>query len=193
MARLVLLVVTAASCAAGCFKPPERPIVDGPTLTMEIATVSEANVAGVELIAAAPLNDAAEATLADFLGTNANLIDSERLVGLQGARVLLRPGAGVGDLADAFTGLMMFVAPDADPAARVFLASGIVLPGTDSVEMELMGSRSAYERVQAVFTTPDFLVGVSGPTSLGSGSGEFGLTLEMDLAVFEIVTREGGH
>ena len=163
-------------------------------MSIEIATVSEADVTGSELVAAAPLDDAAQTAHGDFLAANADTIDSERLVALQGARVRLRPGTGVDDLADAFGGLMIFVAPDGDPTARVFLASAVAPASAGPVELELIASRLAYEDAQKVLTAPRFLVGVSGPTPLGADRAvEFGLRVELDLAIFKIVTGGGGH
>jgi hypothetical protein len=194
MARIALAAVALVLCTAGCFSPPDGPLVEGPTLSVEIGSVSEADVAGNELVASAPLDAVAQAAHAEFISANAGTIDSERLVALQGARVRLRPGTGVDELSDAFDGLMLFVAPAGDPSARVFLASAVAPASGGPVDLELIASRLTYERAQTVLTAPSFVVGVSGPTPLGTGPAvEFGLILELDLAIFEIITQAGGH
>jgi hypothetical protein len=193
--RTLLVAAALIVCAAGCLaSPPEGPLVTGPTLTIEIASVSQANVAGNELVAAAPLGDAAQTARADFLAANAATIGPQRLVALRGARVRLRPGTGVDDLGDAFGGLMIFVAPESNPTARVFLANAVAPASAGPVELELIAKRADYEGLQTVLTGPRFVVGVSGPTSLGADRAvEFGLRVELDLAIMELMSRKGGH
>jgi hypothetical protein len=181
-------------CTVGCFPPPERPLVEGPTLSIEIGTVSEADVSGAELVAAASLDDVAQTAHGDFLAANPDTIDSERLLALQGARVRLRPGTGVDGLADAFGGLTIFVAPESDAMARVFLASAVAPASAGPVELVLIASRLDYEGAQSVLTAPRFIVGVSGPTPLRTDRVvEFGLQVELDLAIIEIIAGGGGH
>jgi hypothetical protein len=189
----LLSAAALALCAAGCFRPPDEPLVEGPTLSVEIPTISEAHITGRDLLADALLGEAARIAHADFLATNAGTIDSEHLVALQGARVRLRPGTGVDELSDAFDGLMIFVAPEGDPTARVFLASTVAPASVGPVEVELVASRLDYEGAQTVLTAPRFIVGISGPTPLGTDRAvEFGLGIELDLALMELVTG-GGH
>jgi hypothetical protein len=177
---------------ASCFPPPAGPLVDGPTLSIPIDTVSEANVTGSELRATALLDDVAQKAHADFIAANARTIGPERLVALRGARVELRPGNGVADFADAFGGLMVFVAPESDPTARVFLASAVAQAPKSPLELGLIASRPDYERAQALLTSPRFIVGVSGPTPLGGDrSVEFGLRVQLDLAIIEIIAGKG--
>lgn len=190
-----LVAATLVLCAAGCMaSPPEGPLVTGPTLTIEIASVSQANVSGNELVAAAPLDGVAQTARAEFLAANATTIGPQQLVALRGARVRLRPGTGVDGLGDAFGGLMIFVAPESNPTARVFLASAVAPASAGPVELELIAKRADYEGLQTVLTGPRFVVGVSGPTPLGADRAvEFGLRVELDLAIMELMSRKGGH
>ena len=189
-----LVAAALIACAAGCFPTPKEPLVEGPTLRIEIAPVSEADVTASELVAAAALAAEAQTMHAEFLAANEDTIDPERLVALQGARIRLRAGNGVDDLADAFGGLMIFVAPEGDPTARVFLASAVAPASEGPLELELVASRLDYEDAQTVLTSPSFLVGVSGPTPLDTDRAvEFGLTVDLDLAIFEIEQGGGGH
>jgi hypothetical protein len=186
---IILAIVTLAAC----FKPPEDILVDGPTLRIEIASASERDVTGNELAVRAPLAGDASTAHAEFLAANAGTIDPEHPVGIQGARVSLRRGTGVVDLADAFGGLMVFIEPAGSPTARVFLASAVA-PTKDTVELELIANKTVYEGAQAVLTATTFSVGVSGPTPFGMDTPfELGLLIEIDLAIFDAVRRQGGH
>jgi hypothetical protein len=190
--RLLAATVLVLS-APGCFRPPDGPLVEGPTLGAEIATASQANVAQRMLVASAPLDDAAQAAHADFLAANAATIGGKWILALQGARVILRPGTGVDDLADAFDGLTMFVAPESDPTVRVPLASVVAPASQGPIELGPIASRLDYEMAQPVLTAPRFIVGVSGPTPLAiDGAVEFGLRVELELAIIELKTG-GGH
>jgi hypothetical protein len=190
----LLAVATPAVCAVGCFPPPEGPLVEGPTLRIEVGTVSEAEVAGAELVVAAPLDDEAQTAHGDFLAVNQDTIGPQRLVALRGARVRLRPGAGVDELADAFGGLTIFVAPEGDPAARVFLASAVAPASVGPVELAPIASRLDYEQAQAVLTAPRFVVGIAGPTPFSADrTFELGLRIELELAIIEIIPGGAGH
>jgi hypothetical protein len=179
-------------CTARCFPAPEGPLVEGPTLSTEIGSVSEADIAGTEVVAAAPIDEASQRAHANFLA--ANVIGSERVLALRGARIRLRPGTGVEYLADAFVGLMIFVAPESDRTARVFLASAVPRHSAGPLELGLMATRLEYEGAQSVLSAPRFIVGVSGPTPLGSDRPvEFGLHVELELAIVEIKAGGGGH
>ena len=179
---------------AGCFQPPDQVLVDGPTLSIEIGTVSETNIVGAELVVTTLLVDPAQTTHADFVAANVGTIDSEHPIGVQGARVRLRAGNGVDDLSDAFAGFTIFIAPENDPSARVALASAVTPARVDVAETELVASKAVYEKLQPILTSPRFIVGVSGPTPLVAGTSvELGLTIELDLAVFNAVRPSSGH
>lgn len=186
-ARL-LFAATLTICTIGCeFKlesPPEGPIVEGPTLSTEITTVSESSVTDGQLLASALLDEDAQAAHGDFLAANADKIGSGRFVAVTGARVSLRPGPGVDDLADALVGVMVFVAPEGDATSRVFLASGVAPADDGPLVLGLTANQLDYERAQPALAAPRFLVGVSGPTSLATDRVvEFGLQVDLDLAI----------
>jgi hypothetical protein len=140
------------------------------------------------------LGEAARGAHAEFLAANAGVLHPERFVALQGARVRLRPGAGVDHLADAFGGLMVFVAPGEEPTARVYLANAIAPASVGPVQLGLIARRGDYEAAQTILRGQGFLVGVSGPSPLAAGRVvEFGLVIELDLAIIELQSRKGGH
>jgi hypothetical protein len=173
--------------------PPEGPLVVGPTLAVDVTAATPAQLSGTVLAASAPLDDAARAAHADFLAGNASMIRPDRPVALQGARVTLLPGAGVDDLADAFAGLMLFVEPESDPTARVFLASGIVPASVGPIDLVLDANRRNYEDAQPALAAPRFVVGVSGPTRLRPDQAvQFGFRIELDIAIFGEL-RPSGH
>jgi hypothetical protein len=182
-------------CGMGCMaSPPEGPAVEGPTLSIELARVSQADVGGSELVAAAPLDEVARAVHAGFVAAHAATIGSERLLALRAARVSLRPGIGVDDLADAFDGMMVFVALENDRMARVFMASAVAPARTGPVELGLIAKRLDYQAAQSLLMGSGFIVGVSGPTPLRADRAvEFGLGVELDLAIIELASGKGGH
>jgi hypothetical protein len=178
----------------GCMSsPPAAPLVVGPTLDVDLGSITAAQVTGKVLLATAPLGAAAQGAHRDFLAANATKITPTQPVALRGARVRLRAGSDVNDLADVFGGLMIFVAPEADPSARVFVASAIAPTNAGPAPLALFATRHDYERARPALTAPRFIVGVSGPSPLGSDrTVEFGLEVQLDIAIFAEL-RSGGH